>query len=266
MHINKAICLIFICLLVAQYSVQAQNPRMDDPNQIGWFATNATVRFAEKWSSTLEFQWRRDDWVRNGQQNLVRGSINYQVHPAVSLRGGYAFAATFPYGEPTIQAAGKTFPEHRSFQQALITQPINRLTLQHRFMLEQRWVGRFTNPDNTRAHDYQYINRFRYLARLQAPFQKAAPNGAHWYGAVWDEILIGFGKQVQHNVFDQNRISLVVGRQFSPSARLEGGFISQIAQLGRQIVPGRSIYQYNTGFTITAIFNVDARNNDVGPQ
>lgn len=257
--INRMVWCFMIGMFFMCQPLLAQNPRMNDPNQIGWFATNAIFRFAEKWSATAEFQWRRDDWVRNGQQNLYRASINYQVHTAVSLRGGYAFAETFPYGEPTIQAAGKTFPEHRTFQQALITQPINRTTLQHRFMLEQRWIGRFTNPANNKAHDYQYINRFRYLARLQTPLQKPAANGAHWYGAVWDEVMIGFGEQVQHNVFDQNRIGLLVGRQFSPNARLEGGFLSQIVQLGRQLVPGRSIFQYNTGFAISAIFNVDAR-------
>lgn len=252
------------CLLASGFPAQAQNLRISDPNQIGWFAANATIRFAEKWSSTLDFQWRRDDWVHNAQQNLFRASINYQVHPFVSVRAGYAFAETFPYGEPTIQAAGKTFPEHRTFQQALISQPINRLTLQHRFMLEQRWIGRFTNPANNRAHDYQYINRLRYMARLQAPLQKPAANGAHWYGAIWDEVMVGFGKEVQHNVFDQNRTSLVLGRQFSPHARLEGGFLSQVVQLGRQTIPGRSIFQYNTGFIISAIFNVDARKKTTG--
>ncbi|WP_204743132.1 DUF2490 domain-containing protein [Pseudocnuella soli] len=263
-HVVKTICCFAICMMLLQVPANAQNPRVSDPNQIGWFATNATVRFAEQWSSTLELQWRRDDWLRNGMQNLVRGSINYQVHPSVSLRAGYAFAETFPYGDPTIQAAGKTFPEHRTFQQAFITQPLNRLALQHRFMLEQRWIGRFTDPTNNRAHDYQYVNRFRYLARLQAPLQKPAANGAHWYAAVWDELMVNFGKEVTQNVFDQNRSSLIVGRQFSPHARVEGGFLSQIVQLGRQLTPGRPIFQYNTGFTVSAIFNIDARKKDVG--
>lgn len=222
-HFKAIVCSFLFVLLSLGHLAQAQNPRISDPNQIGWFAANATFRFSDKWSSTIEFQWRRDDWVRYGQQNLYRGSINYQVHPAVSLRAGYAFAETFPYGEPTIQAAGKTFPEHRSFQQAFITQPVGRLVLQHRFMLEQRWIGRFTNGAANRADDYQYINRLRYMGRLQAPLQKPAANGAHWYGAIWDEVMVNFGEEVQHNVFDQNRTSAVIGRQFSPHARIEGG-------------------------------------------
>lgn len=253
-------CLLFFAINFLLLTVlQAQNPRLSDPNQIGWFAANATVRFAQKWSATGEVQWRRDDWIRNGQQTLLRGSLNYLVHPAVQLRAGYAYADTYPYGEPTIQAAGKTFPEHRTFQQALVTQEIGRVVLQHRLMLEQRWVGRFQNVDAHQADDYLFTNRFRYMARVQVPLQKPTGKGAFWYGAVWDEVFLGFGKNVQYNVFDQNRTALLVGRQLSPRTKLEGGMISQIVQLGRQVPAGRNVFQYNTGFIITASFNLDAR-------
>ena len=258
---KKLLLLLFYCCSAAGVLNAQNNTRLNDPNQIGWFAANATVRFAQKWAATGEVQWRRDDWVRNGQQNLFRASINYSVHPAVWLRFGYAAVETFPYGEPTLQAEGKKFLEHRTFQQALVTQDLSPLQLQHRFMLEQRWVGRYVNPAAEKADEYLYTNRFRYMARLQAPFQKPTAKGAFWYGAVWDEVFVGFGKNVQQNVFDQNRASLVVGRQFSPMVRIEGGFLSQIVQLGRR-VQDRNVFQHNNGFIITTSFSLDARKKE----
>lgn len=255
-HRLKTSLLVFGILLFSGAS--AQNTRLNDPNQIGWFNANATVRFADKWAGQGEFQWRRDDWVQHNQQNLYRFSINYLVHPSVTLRAGYAFAGTFAYGEPTLQAAGKYFPEHRSFQSVTVAQELGRLQLSHRFMLEQRWIGRYTRPELEKTDDYIYVNRMRYMARLQAPLQRPSANGAFWYAAAFDEILVGFGKNIQQNVFDQNRISLLAGRQFSKKLRVEGGFFSQILQLGRQ-VEGRNVFQYNTGFLVSAFANLDAR-------
>jgi hypothetical protein len=248
----------FFLLAISFSQVRAQITRLDDPNQIGWFAVHAAVRLQAKWSANGEFQWRRDDWVKHPLQNLYRASINYQVHPAVSLRAGYAYAGTFPYGEPTLQAAGKTFPEHRSFQAVWINQEIGKVQLTHRFMLEQRWIGRFTSPALDKVDDYVYFNRMRYMARLQARLHKPAANGSFWYAAAFDEILIGFGKNIQQNVFDQNRVSALIGHQFSPRFRTEAGFLSQILQLGRR-VEGLNVFQYNTGFTISSTFSFDAR-------
>lgn len=57
------------------------------------------------------------------------------------------------------------------------------------------------------------------------------------------------------NIFDQNRFSLLVGHRFSQNFRIEGGYLSHIAQLARQ-VNGKNVFQYNNGFMLNAYFNV----------
>ena len=72
--------------------------------------------------------------------------------------------------------------------------------------------------------------------------------------AIYDEIFIGFGKNVNENVFDQNRLGVLLGYRFSSKLRIEGGFLSQIVQLPREI-NNRNVFQYNNGLIVHTVFN-----------
>ena len=58
------------------------------------------------------------------------------------------------------------------------------------------------------------------------------------------------------NVFDQNRVGILLGYRFTPQLKLEGGFLSQIVQLPRE-VNGSNVFQYNNGLSVSLIFNSD---------
>ena len=68
--------------------------------------------------------------------------------------------------------------------------------------------------------------------------------------------MIGFGKNVNDNIFDQNRIGLLVGYRFSTLFRLEGGYFNHILQLARE-VDNKNVFQYNQGIIMNAWFNID---------
>lgn len=238
----------------------AQNTRLTDRNPIGWYANFTTLRFAERWSAHLEYQFRRENFITDWQQSLARTGVNYTVNDKLTLRFGYAWIETFPYGDYPIQAAGFRFPEHRLYQMATLNNPIGRVEVSHRFMLEQRWVGRvLRTPENTRDLDeWVYSNRLRYMGRVQVPLRQPGPGGRAPYAAAYDEIFIGFGENVGENVFDQNRVGLLLGYRFGPKFRIEGGFFQQIVQLGREI-ENRNVFQYNNGFIINTYLNLDLR-------
>jgi len=77
------------------------------------------------------------------------------------------------------------------------------------------------------------------------------------YAAAYDEVFIGFGKNVGENIFDQNRTGLLLGRTFNKVFRMEGGYFCQIVQLSREI-ENKNLIQYNQGFIINSYFNIDA--------
>jgi hypothetical protein len=172
------------------------------------------------------------------------------------LRLGYAWIETFPYGEIPINGMGKDFTEHRLFQMATITDKVSIVDLSHRFMLEQRWVGRYSNANLTTEDEFPFLNRLRYMFRMQIPLKGKEIKDKTAYLAIYDEVFIGFGKNVNENIFDQNRIGCLIGFKWSDSFRFEAGYLNQIVQFGRQI-ESKSIFQYNHGFAINAIINLD---------
>ena len=72
----------------------------------------------------------------------------------------------------------------------------------------------------------------------------------------YDEVFIGFGENVNENVFDQNRVAVLLGYKFSPSLRIEGGYLNQTVQLGRE-VNGRNVFQYNNGIILNTYLNAN---------
>lgn len=246
--------LLFLLIISGSNTLMAQNNRVRDDNQIGWYAFFLNYKIDEKWSVHGEFQLRRTDWIAGPQQNLYRTGINYRIHPQVLLRSGYAFADTFNYGDVPIAGNGIRFPEHRIFQMATISNPIGALALSHRFMLEQRWVGRSLDPKATISDEYVYMNRIRYMFRVDIPLMGNAIDNKEPYFAAYDEIFIGFGKNVNQNVFEQNRLGLLAGYRFSDSARVEGGYLNQIVQFGR-LVNGKNFFQYNQGLIVMTYIN-----------
>jgi len=251
---NTPIVLLFS--LLCSFSINAQNTRIVDKNEIGWYAFFGTFKVAEKYSIHSEFQIRRENYITDKQQNLFRVGINYQANPKLLLRLGYAWIETYPYGEYAINAQGKDFTEHRIFQMATLNDKISKFELSHRFMLEQRFVGRYTKPELTVEDEYVFMNRIRYMFRVQMPLKGTEIKNKTPYIAAYDEIFIGFGENVNENIFDQNRIGLVLGYRFDNNFRIEAGYLNQTLQLGREINQS-NVFQSNKGFVINTLLNLD---------
>lgn len=256
---RKKILYFFVSVIFTSTSLNAQNTRIINKNSIGWYNYFGTFKLTEKFGIHTEYQFRRNEIITDWQQSLLRVGINYQLNTKVQLRLGYALIETFPYGEIPINSMGKDFTEHRLFQMATITDNVSVVDLSHRFMLEQRWVGRYSNPNLTSEDEYPLSNRFRYMFRLQIPLNGKVIKDKTPYIAIYDEIFIGFGKNVNENVFDQNRLGILLGYRFNPSIKIEAGYLNQILQLGREL-NNSNVFQYNNGLIINANFNIDLTN------
>jgi len=232
----------------------APNNRMTHYNTIGWYGFFGTFKLAGKWGLHAEYQFRRNNIITDWQQSLLRVGVNYQASPTLLLRAGYAWIETFPYGEFPINSLGRDYTEHRFFEIAQLSHKEGRFDIQHRFMLEQRFVGRYSSAAVTKEDEYPLLHRARYMLRLQAPFKGQEIKDKTAYAAVYDEIHIGFGKNVAANIFDQNRFALLVGYRFNKTLRIEAGFLNQTVQFGR-LINGRNVFQSNSGLIVNTNFN-----------
>lgn len=245
---KKIIAILFLAL---SYSAFSQNDRLNDYNNTNWLQTFHTISLHKKWSLHLEYQWRRENGLKDWQQGLLRVGANYKVNDNITAHAGYAWVETFPYGEYPIANNG-TFPEHRIYEQLSFRQPIKKLVFTHRFRIEQRWLGRVKAGTNREIEGWNFLHRFRYQFRTQYPFYTKADK--QFYGAAADEIFIGAGKKVGVNIFDQNRIFVLLGYKFNKRIAIEAGYFNQTLMQGRRI-NNQTIVQRNNGFVISSFIN-----------
>lgn len=239
------IVFVFLCPL----SLIGQDSRIADYNAISWNAIFINHNISQRWSTHGEFQWRRSEFLTKPQQNLYRLGVNYKAHDLLIVRLGAAYADTYPYGKVPLQAAAKLFPEFRTFQMLQISNPLGKVNITHRFMLEQRWIGRYLDQGKSKVDDFIFLNRARYMARVEYPFEKLKKGTAVPYIAGYDEIMIGFGRNIGQNIFDQNRIGILAGFDIQKNLRIEAGYLSQTLLFSR-LVDDRQVLQHNRGLII----------------
>lgn len=252
----KKLSIVFFPILFFSHTINGQNNRLTTYENIGWYSYLGTFKLSDRYSVLTEYHWRRNNLITDWQQSLLRVGINYRLNPRVTFRAGYAWAETFPYGEIPINGLGRDFTEHRLFQMVQLSNRERIVDISHRFMLEQRLVGRYSSADIEKEDEFSLMHRLRYMVRLQIPLKGNEIKDKTPYIAVYDEILIGFGKNVNANIFDQNRIGILLGYRFNEKVQLEGGYLNQTVQFGRQI-DGKNVFQHNNGLLITANFNID---------
>jgi len=187
---------------------------------------------------------------------FIAGWCNYNLNSRVQFRAGYGWIETYPYGEIPLNGMGKDFTEHRIFEMVQLNHKEGIVDFSHRFMLEQRFVGRYSSKNETTEDEFPLLNRIRYMIRLQLPLKGNEIKDKTPYLAFYDEIFIGFGKNVNMNVFDQNRIGILLGYRFNKNIRIEGGYLNQTVQLGRQI-EGKNVFQNNNGMILNTNLNFD---------
>jgi len=197
-------------LLLAAMSLNAQV----DNNAHGWYMYFGDQPIGNsRWGAHLEGQWRRADLGLTSQQILLRPALNFQLNKKVMLTGGYGFVETYRYGDYPVKS---NFPEHRTYEQAQITQKFLGLDFQNRLRLEQRHIL---------GSSARYENRFRYMLRINIPLKNK-----RYYIGLYNEVFYNFGKNVAFNVFDQNRAYVALGRNMAHQTRIEIGFMEQTVQ------------------------------------
>lgn len=193
--------------------------RITDTNANGWFMYFGDHPVKGRWGVHLEGQYRRYNVITRWQQLLLRPAVNYQLHKSVMLTGGYAFVKTHGYGDFPVQAP---FPEHRLWEQALVRHKVGKVDLQHRFRVEQRWIGVTTAAQHKPA-SWRYQQRFRYLIKGTVPLAKDSP----WFLAGYNEILLHFGSNHGASTFDHNRAYGALGYRVNKFTRVEVGYMNQ---------------------------------------
>lgn len=232
-----------------------QSPRLTDPNTLAWFVYSGDHTLTPRWAVHTEYQWRRINWAP--QQQLARLGLVRTVSERVTVSGGYTYFQTHRYGRyPTVP--NRPEPENRLYEDVSLDDQLGRFSFTHRVRLEQRWVGSRANEGRGPVDAWEYQNRIRYQLSGQWPLQGPTVEDGEWYLNAFDELFIGFGRNVQGNMFNQNRLSGGLGYQFADNAKIELNYLHQISQHATpEPVSGRPVFEINHGFRLNVLYNLD---------
>ncbi|MBM3804656.1 MAG: DUF2490 domain-containing protein [Acidimicrobiia bacterium] len=234
---------LILTLQLCMAAAHAQN-RISTSNGHAWFSYFGDHPVSKRWEVHLEGQWRRHDLGLRWQQLLLRPGVNFKLKERVVLTAGYGFVDTFQYGQYPVPYR---FPEHRWFQQVLLKHEVGKLDFQHRYRLEQRFLGTRSDPAIDRIDSSRYENRFRHLTRINVPLS----HDKRYYIGVFDEFFINFGRNVAANIFDQNRAYVALGLPLAKSTKIEVGYLLQTIQQRN----GR-VFEYNHTLQVNLFSNL----------
>jgi hypothetical protein len=252
-NISGKTVMIALILGLSASAMQGQATRQISNQNHFWGAYTGTHRLSSHFSLYTEYQWRREDWAAHWQQSLLRVGLEYQIKPEVSATVGYGWIVTFPYGDFPIAL---NTPEHRIWEQLLTQQKIGRFHLQHRYRLEQRFVGNSSvSPEGVGSIEGNlYSNRARCRLMVTVPIGANAMGDNTWFISASDEPFLSFGKHVGKNILDQNRLYGGLGYQFKPGKNIQIGYLQQLV-----MKPDGVRMENNHTLQVSVTWNIDLR-------
>ena len=221
---NRLVAIGFALTCVVSPTV-ARAQRRTATNTNGWLVFNADVALSEKWAVLFDASARRSGTFDEPMANFVRGGLAYEVNDNVRVAVGANWSRTYPYGE---LPSAYPVTERRIWEQVVLSHEIGRLDLSHRYRLEQRFRGRRNDADVDQIDFWERSSRFRYQAKATLPLSGDAIEPREWYVSLANELFIGIGRNVQYNIFDQNRATLSVGYRLTRQWRGEVGFLEHV--------------------------------------
>lgn len=214
------IVILFVFAIVVKNNIQAQS------QFAGWAAAFNSFKTGKKTSIHNDIQWRSTDGVTHMQTFLFRTGLNVSVRKNMVLTGGYAYISN----RRNVGGVTGYAPEHRIWEQLIINHKIGRVSVAHRFRLEQRFISKSVVENNNLVKDGSvYANRFRYFIRNMLPLKKSESFKKGAFLALQNEVFLNIGNKANVNgeFFDQNRLYLAAGYRLSPQLDLETGYMRQ---------------------------------------
>ena len=190
-----------------------------------WWMYFGNHQLNEKIGLHTEYQFRRSDFATDWQQSLMRVGLDYYLPKKAMLTAGYSWIVSFPYGEQPIAVK---FNEHRIWQQLILQENLGRFYFHHRYRLEQRFLENATLDNNgeKESEGYRFRQRARYRFLVSIPISKKTMEDNTLFFSTYEEVFLGFGKGIQKNILDQNRLYFALGWRFDKDMNVQLGYLN----------------------------------------
>lgn len=175
-----------------------------------WFIYFGNQSINKNFNLWNEVQYRNYNFAGDLQQLLLRVGLGYNLtENNNNILGGYAFIRSENYiagSEPK-----QSVDEHRVYQQFLTRQNFNRVYIQHRYRIEERFFKS------------EMKMRFRYFLSLNVPINHKTMTDKTIYLSAYSEAFLNS----KSPYFDRLRLYTAAGYQFNKNFRMELGMLNQ---------------------------------------
>ena len=206
---------------LGQQSIAQKQIEVRDQTWFGYFNQTRLTKRSGIWVDL--HQRFTGDFHHEPSLTLGRIGYIYYVSDHLRLIVGDAFVKHYAHG------AGPDIPEHRPWQQLQWIEKKSNLTVVQWLRVEERF--RKNIVEGELMDDYNFNWRFRYNLLITVPL-KGKEIGPHTPFAVFNnEVHVNAGKNIVNNYFDQNRLFLGLGYQFTKHFNAHLGYMYIFQQL-----------------------------------
>lgn len=205
-------------------TITAQTEKNIDHQNLLWTRYYNQLELNPKWSIHSEFDNRV--FMNPLVQNLfaIRIHSRYKISDQVDIGAGLAYFSVATQ-HPEIESSFNK-PEYRVQQDITWKQSFNKIILNQRFQIEERFFQNFDREGVKSGSAFFW--RFRY--RIQGDYNFWKNEKQYLKAIVYDELMINAGKEIIYNTFDQNRIYAGLQYGFNSFSALEIGYLNSFQQ------------------------------------
>ena len=241
---------MLIVLLISAQVTHAQTKEFETREQT-WFGYFNQTRFTKRSGLWLDLHLRlTNDFVKQKNLSILRAGYTYYISDQVRLTAGYAYVTQYGLSpeEPDV-------PEHRPWQQIQWFEKKNGFNLMQWFRIEERFRTKVAAGELTDSYNFNW--RFRYNFALTIPLRGKVVQAKTPFLFFNDEIHINAGKEIVNNYFDQNRLFLGFGYQFTSHLNAQLGYMYVFQQL-----PAGNEYAHIHAIRFFVFHNLDLRSKE----
>lgn len=202
-YFSRLLCSVVFTILLAP-DIYSQNSEENDYGS--WLLLCGEAKIHEDWSIPAVGIIRHHHMLDKYGFFFFRTGASYKISKASRFTGGFALLNSNSYLEPNDVVNTNQLWLYGEYT---LKTKLNENTLAHRFRFENR---RLINTDNPKIN-----NRIRYRLQYTRPIYKDI------YFKAFDEVFLN----LEGKAYSQNRIFLGVGRELTPSLKVDIGYFNR---------------------------------------
>ena len=209
---NQLKRLALVILIVLLFGSTSKGFSQEGDKLGSWYVYNGFFNFSPKFELFAESQLRTWEPVSNIQTLFIRAFANYNLNQSFQLGIGQEYHNSWTFSENTDDKVKTN--EYRFTLQGMLFQKIGRVSAQHRYRYEFRFL------------DESGRQRTRYRLQLGIPITSDKMAKGVWFATAGNEFLVNTRPEIN---LAQNRLYGMLGYQFSHSTHIQFGYM-HIAQ------------------------------------